>query len=186
MLNLFIDCSNKECILAIAENERIIKYQKILSHNNLTEIIIKHLQTLLYSISLHPRDCKNVYVVYGPGSFTGIRIACLIAKAWASIFRCNIYIISSLWFQLPCKDGISIIDAHGQMVFVAVYKNNRLQFKPQLMSSKDINKIIDKYPSRVFKYYENINIVHLFAFHYQHFKLINPSQLKPLYIKKPV
>jgi tRNA threonylcarbamoyl adenosine modification protein YeaZ len=97
MLNILIDTSNKKCCLALAKNQHIFKTKILTNHNNLTDIIVEHLSKLLISAQLEPNNIHNVYLVNGPGSFTGVRVGCMLAKALATIYKLKIYVIDSLY-----------------------------------------------------------------------------------------
>jgi tRNA threonylcarbamoyl adenosine modification protein YeaZ len=80
MLSLFIDTTQTYCNLAILNNEVIIKQFTVKTNNNLTEIVVEHIDNLLKQTKLTHHDIKKIFLVIGPGSFTGVRIGVLIAK----------------------------------------------------------------------------------------------------------
>ena len=51
--------------------------------------LISHLDRLLSSESIRPRDIKEVYVSAGPGSFTGLRIGITVARTLAQARACG-------------------------------------------------------------------------------------------------
>ena len=74
-VSLFIDTSQARCNLAIFDEQKIIKKSSCLTHNNLTDMVVEKIEPLVKGY-----DVKNVYITIGPGSFTGQRVSCLIAK----------------------------------------------------------------------------------------------------------
>jgi tRNA threonylcarbamoyl adenosine modification protein YeaZ len=80
MISLFVDASLSYCNLAIIENNKVLRHISIKTNNNLTDLIVEHIDELLNSARLHQKDVKRLLIVIGPGSFTGIRVASTIAK----------------------------------------------------------------------------------------------------------
>jgi tRNA threonylcarbamoyl adenosine modification protein YeaZ len=80
MFSLFIDTTQEYCNLAILKNQQIIAKQSIKTHNNLTDIVVEHIDELLKLVKLEQKDINRILVVVGPGSFTGVRVGTIIAK----------------------------------------------------------------------------------------------------------
>jgi tRNA A37 threonylcarbamoyladenosine modification protein TsaB len=86
------------------------------------------------------------------------------------------------------KNGISILDARGNKFYAGVYKNDKLVGKIKIMTPEQISKLATKNKLQVFKDYEdkdNLIFENLF-FHLKDFKKVSPTELKSLYIKKPL
>jgi tRNA A37 threonylcarbamoyladenosine modification protein TsaB len=66
--------------LAILKDKQIVNKFKVKTNNNLTEIVVEHIESLLTKTNLKHSDIKKILLVIGPGSFTGVRIGTLIAK----------------------------------------------------------------------------------------------------------
>jgi hypothetical protein len=79
-ISLFIDCTQKVCFLCLFQGEAIIKKKEIETNNNLTDVVIEHIKSMLKYCEVDKKDIKNFYVTTGPGSFTGTRVGTLIAK----------------------------------------------------------------------------------------------------------
>ena len=78
-------------------------------------------------------DVKRIYVGYGPGSFTGVRIGLTIAKTYAYTLNIKLVPISSLQIlasTIEEDEIVSLIDARRGYVFAGVY-------------DKELNSIID-------------------------------------------
>jgi tRNA A37 threonylcarbamoyladenosine modification protein TsaB len=80
MYYLFLDTTQDYCHIAIFTNSKIIKKVSIQTHNNLTDLVVEHIDKLIKSAKLKKQDIKSIYILNGPGSFTGIRVSNLIAK----------------------------------------------------------------------------------------------------------
>ncbi|MDR1235344.1 MAG: tRNA (adenosine(37)-N6)-threonylcarbamoyltransferase complex dimerization subunit type 1 TsaB [Mycoplasmataceae bacterium] len=158
------------------------------THNNLTDIVVEHINNLLKKYKINKSKIKKIFVTIGPGSFTGVRVGILIAKTWSLINRTHIYIIDSLWLQLPKNSGLSILDARGTMVYVAVYKNRKCIMKPTIITEQKAELLIKTYKNLgVYIQYKSVNVFDNLIHHLHDFTLVrNINTLIPLYVKKAV
>lgn len=128
MISLFISTATDRIIVAIIkENEVIYNYNDVNS-NKLSEIIMPIIDEAFHTTNLKPNDIDRIYVVNGPGSFTGIRVGVTIAKVMAWGLKRPIIPISSL--ELLASNSVSdkylvpLIDARRDYVYCAVYNDN--------------------------------------------------------------
>ena len=128
MINLFVDTSYKSLFLALLKDETIIDKIQIMSEFNFSETMIPMLNDLLKKNNISVKDIDKIFVVVGPGSFTGIRIGLTACKVLSYVLNIPIVPISSLQFMATTKVDtkyiIPIIDARHNMVFGGVYDNN--------------------------------------------------------------
>jgi tRNA threonylcarbamoyl adenosine modification protein YeaZ len=80
-MNLFIDTTQKTCNLCLFEKTKIYDKFSIETNNNLTDIVVELIEKLLKKNKIKRSDIKVIYLTVGPGSFTGVRVGTLIAKA---------------------------------------------------------------------------------------------------------
>jgi tRNA threonylcarbamoyl adenosine modification protein YeaZ len=188
MFSLFIDTTQEYCNLAILMKDKIIVKSSIKTHNNLTDIVVEHINSLIKLAKLQQKDIKNILLVVGPGSFTGVRVGTIIAKTWALINKANVYQIDALLLQLPQNHGVSLLDAKGGNFYLGIYKNNKPIQKLTMVCGGKAKIIMDKYDKHdIFIQYKSVNVFDNLLFHLKQFKLIkNIENLIPLYIKKPV
>ncbi|MDR0739952.1 MAG: tRNA (adenosine(37)-N6)-threonylcarbamoyltransferase complex dimerization subunit type 1 TsaB [Mycoplasmataceae bacterium] len=187
MFSLFIDTTQSYCNLAILKDKNIITKRSIKTNNNLTDIVIEHIDTLIQKSKLTHNDINQIFVVIGPGSFTGVRVGVLIAKTWTLIHKTPIYTINSLLFQLKNGTGLSILDARGELFYVAAYKNYKCILKPQIITNDKATTLIKKYKTNVFIGFKNINVFDNLISNLTKFKYTKDiNKLSPLYIKNPV
>jgi tRNA threonylcarbamoyl adenosine modification protein YeaZ len=185
MFSLFIDTTQSVCYLAVLQNTKLIGKFQTPTHNNLTDIVIEHIDTLLKDNDIDKEDITKVYIVNGPGSFTGVRVNALIAKAFAIANKASIYYLDALSFQLPSTSGISILDARGDNQFVMIKNKGKMLLKPQMLKASEVKKLINKYSLPAYAEYKDIDVFSNFIFHFKSFKLAkNIDNFSPLYIKK--
>lgn len=182
-VNLFIDTAQSYCNLAIFDNAKIIKKLSCLTHNNLTDLVVEKIAKLVKNYQIN-----NIYITTGPGSFTGERVSCLIAKSWMLIKKTNVFIIDSLTFQLKELNGISIIDAKSNRSYVCVYKNNKCLVKPKIVLNSELVKIKPKYKSlKIYENYEKVNVFENLLNLTNIFKKVNNFQdITPTYLKAAI
>ncbi|GEM_PF-2777566 len=124
---LAIDTATDIATVAIKKNESVFSVEKegVSSHaQTLLPIIQEHMQLAQISFS----DLKGIVVGRGPGSFTGLRVACAMVKGLAFPFDLPIYPVSDLaciaWIakkHYPNHPILAVMDARMQQVYWGLY-----------------------------------------------------------------
>jgi tRNA A37 threonylcarbamoyladenosine modification protein TsaB len=104
------------------------------------------------------------------------------------VYKTPIYIINALELQTPEGTGLSVLDARGDLVFIALYKNNKCLIKPKMINEQKAEALVKKYQNYgVYIQYKSVDIFNNLIFHLKNFrKVISINKLEPLYIKKPL
>ena len=94
------------------------------------------------------RDIDCIFVVTGPGSFTGVRIGVTVAKTIAWALNINVIPISSLEFLATHKTQkrylVPLIDARRGNVYAGIYDNELNNILPdKLVSYEQLAKNLD-------------------------------------------
>ena len=113
---------------------------------------------LMESTNTSFKDIKNIVVVNGPGSFTGIRIGLSIVKTMAYSLNIPVYVISSLKSYLISSSGykrksviednkgyyISIMDENDNVILDETYMTNIDEYADVIECPNvlDVEKII--------------------------------------------
>ena len=106
-----------------------------------------------------PKDLKKIFVVNGPGSFTGIRIGLSIAKTMAWALGIDLIPISSLELfattNVQADNFISMIDARRNYVYAGIY-NSKLDIvlEQQHILLADLLDKVSKVEKNVFISYD--------------------------------
>ena len=79
--------------IAIINNDQFIS-KELKTKNNISEILIIEIEKFLKKSKINFKKIKSIYVITGPGSFTGIRSALTFAKSLKLITKLNILGIS--------------------------------------------------------------------------------------------
>ena len=195
MISLFLDTSSKTLSVYIVKDNEIIYEKNITTNNDHSKYLVPSIDEGLRINNLKPSDVNKCYVVTGPGSFTGTRIAVTVGKTFCYSNNINVIPVSSL------KQYIFSLDNYDYYVSVIKDKGNRLYYG---IYDKDYNDIVtDKY-NYLGVFEENISklkgkiaiiseegentikpkldVIKLMEYYKD--KEINPHYLKPNYLKK--
>ena len=174
---LFIDTHDELITIGLKNNDKLyIKTKESeFSHSVFTMPMIKE---IFDENNLDIHNLKEIIVVNGPGSFTGIRIGLTIAKTLAYSLNINIKTISSLTAYLVSYEineekmciiednkgyYVSVFDKNNNSVIDECYTEEIFYNYTVVPHELDINKIIE--------YSKNI-------------KCVNPHLVNANYVKK--
>lgn len=148
MKYLFIDTSTKYINIAIIENDIIVFNHHELVEKDMSSKIIPSIDNGFKESSFLIRDIDCIFVVTGPGSFTGVRIGVTVAKTIAWALNINVIPISSLEFLATHKTQkkylVSLIDARRGNVYAGIYDNELNNILPdKLVSYEQLAKNLD-------------------------------------------
>ncbi|RUQ94336.1 tRNA (adenosine(37)-N6)-threonylcarbamoyltransferase complex dimerization subunit type 1 TsaB [Legionella septentrionalis] len=128
---LALDTSTETATVAVALGEQVFgKEQKALSQH--AQLLLPMISTLLAEANLSFKQLDGIVFGRGPGSFTGLRIACSVAKALAYAHDLPVFPVSSLAaiahkaFQqekeLPLNTQVlALLDARMQQVYYGYF-----------------------------------------------------------------
>lgn len=131
---LAIETSSDACSLSLSFNDYDFHFHEILPKQH-TERLLIEIKALLEEANAQLQDLNAIAVGCGPGSFTGIRLACSIAQGLAFSNDLKAIQVSSLEVlarnintQLGADRIVSIVDARMQQLYVGefLYSKERL------------------------------------------------------------
>ncbi|NLL44527.1 MAG: tRNA (adenosine(37)-N6)-threonylcarbamoyltransferase complex dimerization subunit type 1 TsaB [Mollicutes bacterium] len=198
MISLFIDTSSKNIIVAVIKNKDILSLIMEANDNTLSERIFPLLIKAMNEANKDIKAIEKVYVVNGPGSFTGVRVGVTIAKTIAWSLNIPLIPISSLEVlastQYDSDYLIPYIDARRGYVYAGIYDNNLNNIVED--QHIELSEIINKMPKKgkfCFVGYDKIetnlniidpqiNLLRIINKHYNDVG-VNPHTLVPNYLK---
>lgn len=150
MTTLFLDTSSITFTLAIIKDNQLIYEKTSEYHNQLSDILVDSVSKACDGVNLDINEIDRMYVVNGPGSFTGIRIGLTFAKVWAFSLKKQLIPISKLEMMATLKDSsdliVPLIDARRGYVYGAVYsKDGKNILKDQYISLTELTKFVNDY-----------------------------------------
>ncbi len=155
MFVLALSTSTSTTEIALVSEEKIVFEKSWPSHYNEAEKLLPSLQAALLKVSQKSEDSlkktdtssqlMGVFVVAGPGSFTGLRIGVTIANSLAFYHDVPLFSVSTfeyLYRKLPSSflsSTVVLLKAGGE--FVALKKRDEV--KHELMPLSELDKFFD-------------------------------------------
>lgn len=192
MRSLLIDTSSFFMCIAILEDDKVLysfnEEIKVDMASRIMPVIESAFQTVPFSVN----EIDRIYVVNGPGSFTGIRVGVTIAKIMAWSLKKEIVLLSSLEFlattPVSTKYLIPAIDARRGYVYAGVYDSNlNVILKDQYLPFEELKPYLKE--GTVISHDELINRIEpkvdvsLIVRRHQSDMSLNPHEIKPNYLK---
>ena len=184
---LFLDTASSRVIISFIRNNEIIFNVNLQNDNNLSNKLMVLIDENFKKNNLKPADINKIFVVNGPGSFTGIRCGVTVAKTLAFLLNIEIASISELETMASGYDEVvcPIIDARRGYVFAGIYDGVKNLAPDRYISYDEITK---GFKGKIVSYdYENayepkVDILKLINKYKD--ESINPHLLVPNYLKK--
>lgn len=183
MYTLFIDTHDSTIRILLYKGEKVLVKKEKTTEKNHSCLAMPLLIELLEEAKIEVDEIKEIIVVNGPGSFTGIRIGVTIAKTLAYTLNIPIKTMSSLLVKAVSiyHENVNIIEKEKNGVFVGTFdKENQLVGEYQYLNNKEYEnwKIENQGIEDIERDYESI-----LAFA-NTIKSTNPHAVNPLYVKK--
>lgn len=121
---LALDASTEFLSLAVLADENIYKYDQDVGQAA-SQVILPQIQLLLDAANLELKELDGIVFGAGPGSFTGVRIACGVAQGLAygaNIPVAGINVLMALAQASGADRVIAAADARMREVYHAVYE----------------------------------------------------------------
>ena len=83
MISLFLDTSSKKLVVYLVRDKDILYFKELETTNDHSKYLVPFIDEALKQNNLSPKDINKIYVVNGPGSFTGTRIGVTVGKVFA-------------------------------------------------------------------------------------------------------
>jgi len=150
MISLFLDTSSKKLAVYLVKDKEILYEKELETINDHSKYLVPFIDEALKQNNLSPKDINKIYVVNGPGSFTGTRIGVTVGKVFAYSIDINVIPVSSLKQYIFSEDNkdyyVSIIKDKGNRLYYGIYDkdyNDILTDKYNYMNifTEDISKL---------------------------------------------
>lgn len=199
MISLFIDTSASDVSIAILKEEKILSKINKNIPNKHSIYVVPFIDEVLKKASLTPDKVEKIYVVTGPGSFTGVRIGVTIAKTYAYLRKIPITAVSSLKMLALSNNNetiLSLIDAKHDNYYLGLYTKEKEEIiKEHFGNKEEVLEIIMKYHPTIVSAEEinneeiksmkqELDISKIIAY-YQKKEEENYFTIKPNYLKLP-
>ncbi len=123
MYNLILDSSTKVLYVAVTNDTEVLYEKYIEGKNDHAKNIVFTVDEALKKASIDSFKLDRVIVGYGPGSYTGVRMAVTVAKMMAVFAKVKLYTVSSLILMASGVKGVvkASIDARRGNAFAGVF-----------------------------------------------------------------
>lgn len=193
MISLFIDTSISFPTISLVKDNDVLFYFHDEIKSDMSSRILPIIDNGLKKLDISLNSVDKIFVVTGPGSFTGVRIGVTIAKTIAWATEKDLIPLSSLEYMATTHSNkkylISMIDARRDNVFAGIYDNNlnciqadSLINIDELLRDKDENFEILSYDKIKNAIVPKPDIIKIINMHINDIG-INPHNLKPNYLK---
>lgn len=150
MISLFIDTSISNVTIALVKDNSIlsiIQEDIVCEHSKYGTSFVKR---VIDDAGIDANEIDKIYVVNGPGSFTGVRIGVTIAKTYGYLINKEIIPVCSLKGLAISYDNsgviMSVISANKSSYYVSIYDSNYDNIISEECVSRDkLLELIDKY-----------------------------------------
>ncbi|MFA5485576.1 MAG: tRNA (adenosine(37)-N6)-threonylcarbamoyltransferase complex dimerization subunit type 1 TsaB [Bacilli bacterium] len=145
MISLLLDSSSNRLSIALAKGQKVIASYDEKAFQTQSELLVAKINELLLETNIKPQAINNIVVAYGPGSFTGVRIAVNVAKIWAYALKINLYKVSSLYvYKNDLKPTICVLDARNNRSFAGIYSQNEVILEDKILTNDDVMHYVNE------------------------------------------
>lgn len=181
MTSLFIDTHDNFIHLIVFKNGQILDAIHEESKNKHSVLTMPLLDELLTRNHLSTENLNEIYVVNGPGSFTGARLAVTIAKTMAFCLNIPIKVIDSLTLLALQNEVdsqyVSIMDKNG--AFVGNFDSKRDIVSMSYYNNSQYKEFLQHHVV-----FSNLTIDYMKVYqHMQNLPYVSVHEVKPLYVK---
>lgn len=142
MRTLFFDVSTNVMYVGLAKDDILIDYSIRIASRDHAKYLVDRIDQVLKRNKLSLDKIDELIIGYGPGSYTGIRIAVVVAKMLAYVKGVKLKVISSLFFMTSGYDYkvAALIDARRGYVFSAVYDQGKVLMEDGYRKLSDLQE----------------------------------------------
>lgn len=180
-MTLFIDTHSEKITISLIDKKTITK-SKITNHEH-SKYTLFLIDKILRENNYTKNDIKEIIIVNGPGSFTGVRIGVVIAKTLAYTLKVPIKTITSLEaFGESDKNEFDIVCVKDPKGYYFMHKNNNKYDTPQYLKDEEFQKMIEKNQFKVSNN-KSFNIKAIYDY-VKNKSVTNPNDVNPIYVKR--
>lgn len=192
MISLYIDTATSYPLISLIKDNEIKYLFNSKIDGDISVSIFSVLEEAFKVGNIEPDDIDQIYIVNGPGSFTGVRIGVTIAKVFAWTKNKNLIPLSTLKSYATTETEkeyiVSLIDARRGYVYAGIYdKELNVILKDSYISLEELKNQVPE--NSLYVSYDNfdfetsmpkIDVIRLIN---KYKTGVNPHSLNPNYCK---
>ncbi|MDL2292917.1 tRNA (adenosine(37)-N6)-threonylcarbamoyltransferase complex dimerization subunit type 1 TsaB [Acholeplasma sp. OttesenSCG-928-E16] len=141
MKYLLMDTATNIMYIALINNKKIEYKKTRIAKRDHSKYLIDYIQKLLEEAKVDLGSLDGIIVGEGPGSYTGLRIAGVVAKTFSYTKKIPLYKVSSLFLLTSgYQNVVAMIDARNDYVFGAIYHKNENIIKDNHFKKEELLK----------------------------------------------
>lgn len=142
MRTLFFDVSTNVMYVGLAKDDILVDYSIRFATKDHAKYLVDRIDQVLKRNKLRLDQIDELIIGYGPGSYTGIRIAVVVGKMLAYARAVKLRTVSSLFFMTSGYEGrvAALIDARRGYVFSAIYENGQTILEDDYRKLSDLKE----------------------------------------------
>ena len=197
MTALFLDTSSNTLVISIVKDNKLLDKFVLESAREHSIYAVEKLKEVIENNNLTPNDIDKIFVVNGPGSFTGIRIGVTIAKTYAYALNKEIVPVSSLKMAVLEFTGfdsyVSIIPDKRNYSYLGIYDKEYNTVYEGLTEESVLNEKIESLIGNVKiikrelddNSNKDIDVLSIINY-YNNKKSVNAHSINPNYLKEVI
>jgi len=127
MKTILFDASTQVMYVGYAKDDQLVDFSIRIAMRDHAKYLVDRIDQVIKRNNLTIDDIDQMVVGIGPGSYTGLRVAVMVAKMIGFAKGITIKTVSSLFFMTSGYEGriAALIDARRGYVFSAVYEEGK-------------------------------------------------------------
>ncbi len=177
MKTLLIDVSTLVMYVGIAKDDDLKDSSIRIAKRDHAKYMVDRVEQIIKRNKMTIDDIDQIVVGVGPGSYTGIRIAVMVAKMLGYTKNIPVYTVSSLYFMTSGYEGkiAALIDARRGYVFANIHESGHvilddtyvllddLKHDPSYKKAKTVfidERHYEVSPKHIFKHMKKVDEIH--------------------------
>ena len=197
MTALFLDTSSNTLIISIVKENQLLDKFILESAREHSIYAVDKLKEVIENNHLTPKDIDKLFVVNGPGSFTGIRIGVTIAKTYAYALNKEIVPVSSLKMEIlgftDFDYYVSIIPDIRDYSYLGIYNKEYNTIFEGLVDQETLDNKVNELTGKIktekreldSSKNKNLDILSIIKYYIKE-ENVNPHGVNPNYLKEVI
>lgn len=170
-----LEATGKYANIYIIKDENLIVYEAhYLNEKNLSHKLVEYIEICFRDLNIWYKDINKIFLVYGPGKFSAMRISSILVKIWNYIFKPEIYIINKLFYIAKSFECICVVEADGNKFYASKYIDCNESIDPKLLNKDELEEFLKKEKNSVI-YYDCSDEVNDISNRLSRFKKVDPN-----------
>ncbi|MCR3906181.1 MAG: tRNA (adenosine(37)-N6)-threonylcarbamoyltransferase complex dimerization subunit type 1 TsaB [Tenericutes bacterium] len=142
MKRLLFDVSTNVMFVGYSKDDILVDFSIRIATKDHAKYLVDRIDQVLRRNKIKLDDIKEIIIGYGPGSYTGLRIAVTVGKMLAYTKNITLRTVSSLYFMTSGYEGkiAALIDARRGHVFSAIYENGKVILPDEYRKLSDLSE----------------------------------------------